>query len=129
MFNFFYLKQLKSAKLHVIYRTFFTLDFKENSPPLSTDMQKSVDTSQSTSSNTEEGSRVEVATATLINLESPVSTSDAVDSATAIQEEKDNTGKETEDKVEERGEDQLDSIEASEQWQNSKMQMSTVSVL
>lgn len=73
-------------------------------------MQKSVDTSQSTSSNTDEASRVgEVATATLINLESPVSTSEA---AAALP-----------------GEDQLDSIEASEQWHNARMQISTASAL
>lgn len=76
-------------------------------------MQKSLDTSQSTSSATDEVSRVgEVATATLINLESPVSTSEAVSSASAVP-----------------GEDQLDSIEASEQWQSAKMQMSTVSTV
>lgn len=74
-------------------------------------MQKSLDTSQSTSSATDEGRGMgEVATATLINLESPVSTSEVVSSASAVP-----------------GEDQLDSIEASEQWQSAKMQMSTVS--
>lgn len=74
-------------------------------------MQKSLDASQSTSSTTDEVSRVgEVATATLINLESPVSTSEAVSNTSAVH-----------------GEDQLDSIEASEQWQSAKMQMSTVS--
>ncbi|CAH2988589.1 unnamed protein product [Chilo suppressalis] len=73
------------------------------------DMQKSVDTCQSTM---EESSRVsEVATGTLINLDSPVSTSDPSTSAPAM------------------GEDQLDSIEASEQWHSSKMQMSTASVM
>ncbi|KOB71770.1 putative rb1-inducible coiled-coil 1, partial [Operophtera brumata] len=77
------------------------------------DIQKSsVDTSQSTSSATDEASRVaEVATATLINLESPVSTSEAVSGSSAhAQEERGE------------GEDQLDSIEASEQWQSSRMQ-------
>ncbi|CAH0749126.1 unnamed protein product [Diatraea saccharalis] len=70
------------------------------------DMQKSVDTSQST---TDESSRVgEVVTGTLINLDSPVSTSEPASSASAPAQ----------------GEDQLDSIEASEQWQNSRMQMS-----
>ncbi|XP_028155808.1 RB1-inducible coiled-coil protein 1 isoform X1 [Ostrinia furnacalis] len=78
------------------------------------DIQKSVDTSQSTSSNTDEASRVgEVATATLINLDSPVSTSEPASSGSANVP----------------GEDQLDSIEASEQWQTSKMQLSTVSAV
>ncbi|KAL0894622.1 hypothetical protein ABMA27_013184 [Loxostege sticticalis] len=78
------------------------------------DIQKSVDTSQSTSSNTDETSRVgEVATATLINLDSPVSTSEPASSASANVP----------------GEDQLDSIETSEQWHSSKMQMSTVSTV
>lgn len=72
-------------------------------------MSKSVDTSQSTSSNTDEGSK-EVATATLINLESPVSTSEAAPVPTA-------------------SEDQLDSIEASEQWHNARMQASTASAV
>ncbi|XP_063617850.1 uncharacterized protein LOC134790822, partial [Cydia splendana] len=66
----------------------------------------SVDTSQSTSSNTDEASK-EVATATLINLESPVSTSE-------------NTAP---------GEDQLDSIEANDQWHTARMQVSTTSAL
>ncbi|XP_063376066.1 RB1-inducible coiled-coil protein 1 [Cydia fagiglandana] len=70
------------------------------------DMSKSVDTSQSTSSNTDEASK-EVATATLINLESPVSTSE-------------NTAP---------GEDQLDSIEANDQWHTARMQVSTTSAL
>ncbi|XP_039764443.1 RB1-inducible coiled-coil protein 1 isoform X2 [Pararge aegeria] len=74
------------------------------------DMQKSVDTSQSTSSNTDEASRVEVATATLINLESPVSTSEGAVPAVP-------------------SEDQLDSIEASEQWQTTRMQASTTSAV
>lgn len=75
------------------------------------DTQKSVDTSQSTSSNTDEANRVEVATGTLINLESPVSTSEAMSTSSAAPQP----------------EDQLDSIEASDQWQNSRMQLSTVS--
>ncbi|XP_026487312.1 RB1-inducible coiled-coil protein 1 isoform X1 [Vanessa tameamea] len=75
------------------------------------DMQKSVDTSQSTSSNTDEANRVEVATATLINLESPVSTSEAGPMPIIAPE------------------DQLDSIESSERWQSAKMQMSTASVV
>lgn len=78
---------------------------------LLTDVQKSVDTSQSTSSNTDEASKVvEVATATLINLESPVEAESAASGAQA-------------------SEDQLDSIEASEQWNNARMQMSTVSAV
>lgn len=78
------------------------------------DMQKSsVDTSQSTSSNTDEARVGEVATATLINLESPVSTSEAASSASAPAH----------------GEDQLDSIEASEQWHNARMQISSVSAV
>ncbi|XP_028039765.1 RB1-inducible coiled-coil protein 1 isoform X1 [Bombyx mandarina] len=75
------------------------------------DTQKSVDTSQSTSSNTDEANRVEVATGTLINLESPVSTSEAMSTSSAAPQP----------------EDQFDSIEASDQWQNSRMQLSTVS--
>ncbi|CAF4767829.1 unnamed protein product [Pieris macdunnoughi] len=75
------------------------------------DSQKSVDTSQSTSSATDEASKVEVATATLINLESPVSCSDA-----ALAPPQSDL-------------DQLDSIESSEQWQSTKMQASTASVL
>ncbi|XP_047509806.1 RB1-inducible coiled-coil protein 1 isoform X3 [Pieris napi] len=75
------------------------------------DSQKSVDTSQSTSSATDEASKVEVATATLINLESPVSCSDAA----LVPPQSDL--------------DQLDSIESSEQWQSTKMQASTASVL
>lgn len=74
---------------------------------LPTDSQKSVDTSQSTSSATEESGRAsEVATATLINLESP-------DSAPPPPHD----------------EDQLDSIEAGDQWQNSRMQLSTISAV
>ncbi|XP_073941535.1 autophagy-related 17 isoform X2 [Choristoneura fumiferana] len=73
------------------------------------EMSKSVDTSQSTSSNTDEASK-EVATATLINLDSPVSTSEAAPVAAA-------------------SEDQLDSIEASEQWHNARMQASTASAV
>ncbi|CAH0700739.1 unnamed protein product [Spodoptera exigua] len=76
------------------------------------DTQKSVDTSQSTSSATEESGRApEVATGTLINLESPVSCSDPVSAASAHTH----------------SEDQLDSIEASEQWQNTRMHLSTIS--
>ncbi|XP_045518516.1 RB1-inducible coiled-coil protein 1 isoform X3 [Pieris brassicae] len=75
------------------------------------DSQKSVDTSQSTSSATDEASKVEVATATLINLESPVSCSDA-----ALAPPQSDL-------------DQLDSIESSEQWQSTKMQASTASAL
>ncbi|XP_038222835.1 RB1-inducible coiled-coil protein 1 isoform X1 [Zerene cesonia] len=76
-----------------------------------TDTQKSVDTSQSTSSATDEASRVgEVATATLINLESPVSCE-----ITPAPPQSDL--------------DQLDSIESSEQWQSAKMQVSTASAL
>lgn len=41
------------------------------------DTQKSLDTSRSTISNTDEATRVEVATGTLMNLESPVSSSNA----------------------------------------------------
>ncbi|CAH2066391.1 unnamed protein product, partial [Iphiclides podalirius] len=75
------------------------------------DVQKSVDTSQSTSSNTEEASRVgEVATATLINLESPVEGEASTSASQAA-------------------EDQLDSIEASEQWNSARMQLSTVSAV
>ncbi|XP_063891101.1 RB1-inducible coiled-coil protein 1 isoform X2 [Helicoverpa armigera] len=78
------------------------------------DPQKSVDTSQSTSSATEESGRAgEVATATLINLESPVSCSDPVSAAS----------------VPAPSEDQLDSIEASDQWQNAKMHLSTISAV
>ncbi|XP_050549378.1 RB1-inducible coiled-coil protein 1-like isoform X5 [Spodoptera frugiperda] len=76
------------------------------------DTQKSVDTSQSTSSATEEMARApEVVTGTLINLESPVSCSDPVSAASA----------------QTHSEDQLDSIEASEQWQNTRMHLSTIS--
>ncbi|XP_045484758.1 RB1-inducible coiled-coil protein 1 isoform X3 [Pieris rapae] len=75
------------------------------------DSQKSVDTSQSTSSATDEVSKVEVATATLINLESPVSCSDA-----ALAPPQSDL-------------DQLDSIESNEQWQSTKMQASTASAL
>uniref|UniRef100_A0A2A4KA47 RB1-inducible coiled-coil protein 1 n=1 Tax=Heliothis virescens TaxID=7102 RepID=A0A2A4KA47_HELVI len=78
------------------------------------DPQKSVDTSQSTSSATEESGRGgEVATATLINLESPVSCSDPVSAAS----------------VPAPSEDQLDSIEASDQWQNARMHLSTISAV
>ncbi|KAJ8729559.1 hypothetical protein PYW08_001140 [Mythimna loreyi] len=78
------------------------------------DPQKSVDTSQSTSSATEESARAaEVATGTLINLESPVSCSDPVSAASA----------------QTHSEDQLDSIEASEQWQNARMHLSTISAV
>ncbi|XP_045510745.1 RB1-inducible coiled-coil protein 1 isoform X2 [Colias croceus] len=74
------------------------------------DTQKSGDTSQSTSSATDEASRVgEVATATLINLESPVSCE-----ITPAPPQSDL--------------DQLDSIESSE-WQSAKMQVSTASAL
>ncbi|XP_013181334.1 PREDICTED: RB1-inducible coiled-coil protein 1 isoform X1 [Papilio xuthus] len=82
------------------------------------DIQKSVDTSQSTSSNTDEACRVggvsevggvgEVATATLINLESPVA---------------------AEGEAQAEAEDQLDSIEASDQWNSARMHMSTVSAV
>lgn len=76
------------------------------------DTQKSVDTSQSTSSATEESARApEVATGTLINLESPVSCSDPASAASAHTH----------------SEDQLDSIEASEHWQNTRMHLSTIS--
>ncbi|XP_068620950.1 RB1-inducible coiled-coil protein 1 isoform X2 [Battus philenor] len=72
---------------------------------------KSVDTSQSITSNTEELSRTgEVATATLINLESPVEGDSSSSAAQA-------------------SEDQLDSIETSEQWNSARMQMSTVSAV
>ncbi|XP_013133838.1 PREDICTED: RB1-inducible coiled-coil protein 1 isoform X2 [Papilio polytes] len=82
------------------------------------DIQKSVDTSQSTSSNTDEACRVggagagggEVATATLINLESPVAD-------------------EGEGEGQTEAEDQLDSIEASDQWNSARMHMSTVSAV
>lgn len=78
------------------------------------DIQKSVDTSQSTSSNTDEANRApEVATATLINLESPVSTSEAASASSAPAHT----------------EDQLDSIEAGDQWSNAKMQISTISAM
>ncbi|KAJ0181720.1 hypothetical protein K1T71_002442 [Dendrolimus kikuchii] len=78
------------------------------------DIQKSVDTSQSTSSNTEETNRVaEVATGTLINLESPVSTSEAASTSSAPAH----------------AEDQLDSIEAGDQWSNARMQLSTTSAM
>ncbi|KAI5635969.1 autophagy-related protein 11 domain-containing protein [Phthorimaea operculella] len=76
------------------------------------DMQKSVDTSQSTSSNTDEARVGEVATATLINLESPVA-----------------AGGQVEAQSEPPGEDQLDSIEASDQWHNARMQVSTTSAV
>ncbi|KPJ11951.1 hypothetical protein RR48_09888 [Papilio machaon] len=85
------------------------------------DIQKAVDTSQSTSSNTDEACRVggvsevggasevgEVATATLINLESPVA---------------------GESEAQREAEDQLDSIEASDQWNSARMHMSTVSAV
>ncbi|CAK1549757.1 unnamed protein product [Leptosia nina] len=76
------------------------------------DTQKSVDTSQSTSSATDDANKVaEVATATLINLESPVSCSDT----TPAPPQSDL--------------DQLDSIESSEQWHSTKMQVSTASAL
>ncbi|KAJ2944634.1 hypothetical protein O0L34_g3985 [Tuta absoluta] len=76
------------------------------------DVQKSVDTSQSTSSNTDEARVGEVATATLINLESPVA-----------------SGSQVEAQREAQGEDQLDSIEASDQWHNARMQVSTTSAV
>ncbi|XP_013133837.1 PREDICTED: RB1-inducible coiled-coil protein 1 isoform X1 [Papilio polytes] len=84
----------------------------------SLNIQKSVDTSQSTSSNTDEACRVggagagggEVATATLINLESPVAD-------------------EGEGEGQTEAEDQLDSIEASDQWNSARMHMSTVSAV
>ncbi|CAH2104841.1 unnamed protein product [Euphydryas editha] len=84
---------------------------------LSSDAQKSVDTSQSTSSATDEASRVEVATGTLINLESPVSGGDA----TAPTEQLDQV-----DQL-----DQLDSIqlESSAHWHASAMQGSTSSIM
>lgn len=86
--------------------------------PLSADMQKSssIDTSQYTIAAVDGTKISEVATATLINLESPVSASEAVSSSSAHAQE-------------DRGEDQPDSIEASEQWQNSRMQLSTASAL
>lgn len=77
-----------------------------------------MDTSQSTSSNTDEACRVggggagggEVATATLINLESPVADDGEGEGQTEA-------------------EDQLDSIEASDQWNSARMHMSTVSAV
>lgn len=70
------------------------------------DIQKSVDTSQSTSSTTEDISKVcEVATGTLINLESP----------------------ETASASEPCGEDQPDSIEAGAEGQTTTMQQSALS--
>ncbi|XP_037297630.1 uncharacterized protein LOC119190263 [Manduca sexta] len=78
------------------------------------DMQKSVDTSQSTSSNTDEANKVcEVVTGALINLESPVSSSDAASTSSAPPPP----------------EDQLDSIEAGDHWHAAKMQLSTISAV
>lgn len=77
------------------------------------DSKKSADTSQSTSSTTEKNSRApEVATATLINLESPSSPVEVPVTPASAQSE-----------------DQLDSIEASEQWQSTRMHLSTVSAM
>ncbi|XP_075992089.1 autophagy-related 17 isoform X2 [Anticarsia gemmatalis] len=78
------------------------------------DSKKSVDTSQSTSSTTDKNVRApEVATATLINLESPTSPVEAPAPIPAPTQ----------------SEDQLDSIEASEQWQHTRMHLSTVSAV
>lgn len=73
----------------------------------STDMQKSIDTSQSSSSNADK-TGVEVATATLINLESPVSAGEPPVPMIAP-------------------EDQLDSIET--EHKQHKMQLSTTSAV
>ncbi|KAL4715117.1 hypothetical protein ACJJTC_012164 [Scirpophaga incertulas] len=78
------------------------------------DMQKSVDPSHLASSSVDEANRVsEVATATLINLDSPVSASEPLQTAGLVIQ----------------GEDQLDSIEASEHWQSSRMHLSTASAM
>lgn len=78
------------------------------------DIQKSVDTSQSTSSNTDEGPKLpEVVTGTLINLESPVSTSEAVSTCS----------------VPPQPEDQLDSIETSDQFHTARMHLSSTSTM
>lgn len=93
-------------KLNLIGKFFDVVGYGYVMSALPTDSQKSVDTSQSTSSTTEESARAgEVATATLINLESPGSAPPPQD------------------------EDQLDSIEAGDQWQNSRMQLSTISAV
>ncbi|VVC90319.1 unnamed protein product [Leptidea sinapis] len=96
--------------------------------------KKSVDTSQSTSSATDEANRVEVATATLINLESPVSTSDTVRDTSvpavpavlcvpAV-----SADPATVSPVPPQSDlDQPDSIEASDQWQSTRMMASTAS--
>ncbi|CAH0726558.1 unnamed protein product, partial [Brenthis ino] len=93
------------------------------------DMQKSVDTSQSTSSNTDEASRVEVATATLINLESPVSAGDPVPTADPSGPSGSTGDAGLSGPSGPAPEDQLDSIESSDQWHPARMQVSTVSAL
>lgn len=92
-------------------------------------MQKSVDTSQSTSSNTDEASRVEVATATLINLESPVSAGDPAPTVgpSGLSGSTGESGLSGPSGP--APEDQLDSIESSDQWHPARMQVSTVSAL
>lgn len=95
-------------------------------------MQKSVDTSQSTSSNTDEASRVEVATATLINLESPVSASDTASAAgpSTLASSSGPSGLAVSSGPVPLGpEDQLDSIESSDQWHPARMQISSVSAV
>ncbi|CAB3249818.1 unnamed protein product [Arctia plantaginis] len=78
------------------------------------DSKKSVDTSQSTSSTTEQNVRApEVATATLINLESPTSPIEAPPVVASTSQ----------------SEDQLDSIETSELWQHTRMHLSSVSAV
>ncbi|XP_041974163.1 RB1-inducible coiled-coil protein 1 isoform X2 [Aricia agestis] len=94
-------------------------------PPLccdrhKSDLQRSADTSQSTSSNTDDACVGEVATATLINLESPGGSSaplPALPSAHAPLAAQSSPS-----------EDQLDSIESSDQW-HAKMAVSTASAI
>ncbi|XP_050675429.1 RB1-inducible coiled-coil protein 1 isoform X2 [Leptidea sinapis] len=122
----FYRVRVKPCKQHLPHATCCENRHKQDS--------KSVDTSQSTSSATDEANRVEVATATLINLESPVSTSDtvrdtsvpAVPSVLCVPAVSADPA--TVSPVPPQSDlDQPDSIEASDQWQSTRMMASTAS--
>ncbi|XP_049871994.1 RB1-inducible coiled-coil protein 1 isoform X2 [Pectinophora gossypiella] len=113
----FYRVRVRPARPHLAHPP--CCDYKHKQ-----DMQKAIDTSQSTSSNTDEANRMgEVATATLINLESPVSPSEFASSVSM----RPGTQGEVPESVPE--EDQLDSIETSEQWHNARMHLSSASAV